>query len=258
MHKNTTAKRPVVGVIACRKQIGPLWSHAVAEKYLIALDRVANVMPILIPSVYDLLNTEELFDRIDGLLLPGSVSNIEPHNYNDFPVDDSDARDSHRDNTALKIIRDAIKYNTPVLGICRGFQEINVALGGALHQRVANEYDLMDHRAPENKELFEQFEIAHEINLVKGGLLNKAVGKEKITVNSLHIQGIKKLGKNLKIEATASDGLIEAFRLDEKNKWMLGVQWHPEWQTEKSSSYTAIFQSFGRACWKNRPMNSFS
>ncbi len=252
MHKSSTKKRPIVGVLACRKQVGLLWSHAVAEKYLKALDQVADVMPILIPSVYDIFDTEELFSHIDGLLLPGSVSNIEPHNYDDVPVDSSDHRDSYRDNTALKIIRDAIEFNTPVLGICRGFQEINVALGGALHQRVADESDLMDHRAPENKELFEQFDLAHEVTLTKDGLLNKTIGKDKITVNSLHIQGVKKLGNQLKVEATASDGLIEAFTLERDNKWVLGVQWHPEWETEKMSCYTSILKLFGDACWDSK------
>ncbi len=244
-------RRPAVGVLACRKQVGPLWSHVVAEKYLIALDAIANVTPLLIPSVYHTLEISDIFDRLDGLLLPGSVSNIEPHNYNDQPIDGSDPRDSHRDNTALKIIRAAIELKRPVLGICRGFQEINVALGGALYQRVAEQDDLMDHREPPDKTLCEQFDLAHEVNLVKDGYLNRLFCEERVRVNSLHGQGIKKLGANLLVEATASDGLVEAFRLDSKETWLLGVQWHPEWQTANSLSYSAIFKAFGDACRKN-------
>lgn len=248
MQSDLSRKRPVVGVLACRKMVEPNWSHAAAEKYLVALSSVADVMPLIVPSLQDDLCPEMLFDRLDGLLLPGSVSNIEPFHYSDNPVDDTDIRDTHRDSTALKIIQAAIRTKKPVFGICRGFQEINVALGGSLYQRVAELEDKLDHREPADKLLDEQFSIAHDVSLVRDGFLHSTFGQETVSVNSLHEQGVRTLGENLIIEAVAPDGLIEAFRYDTDESLILGVQWHPEWHTVESAFYTSIFRAFGDAC----------
>ncbi len=248
MQQKSSSNRPLVGVLACRKQVGCLWSHVVAEKYLLALDQVADVTPVLVPALHDVLDPEFLFARLDGLLLPGSVSNIEPHHYDDRPVDDTDPRDSHRDNTALNIIRGAIATHTPVLGICRGFQEINVAMGGSLIQRIGQEPGKLDHREPPDKSLDQQFDLAHEVRLVKGGYLHDLIKQDKVMVNSLHGQGVKRLGKDLLVEATAPDGLIEAFRVNTDQALILGVQWHPEWKTRNFRFYSEIFKAFGEAC----------
>ena len=245
------SNRPVVGVLACRKMIEPNWSHAVAEKYLLALTRVADLMPLLVPSLNEALCPDMLFDRLDGLLLPGSVSNIEPHHYSDVPVGDTDPRDQHRDSTALKIIKTAIRTRKPVLGICRGFQEINVAMGGSLYQRVAEVDDKLDHREPPDKPLQEQFDLAHDIRLVEGGFLHSLCGETSVRVNSLHGQGVRELADGLIVEAVAPDGLIEAFRVDTDETLILGVQWHPEWLAWDSPFYSAIFRAFGDAC-RNR------
>lgn len=252
MPRQGTRARPVVGVLACRKFVDPLWSHVVAEKYLYALDDAADVMPLLVPSLDHLLNPKVLFERLDGLLLPGSVSNIEPRHYNNNPIDDTDPRDSYRDNTALHIVHTAVDMRIPVLGICRGFQEINVAMGGSLHQRIETVNKHYDHREPRNKPAEEQFDYAHTIDLVEGGLLHTMIGKAKVKVNSLHGQGVKELGKDLMVEATAPDGLIEAFRHKTNDTLIMGVQWHPEWQTDKSLLYSAIFKAFGDACRQSR------
>lgn len=245
--------RPVVGVLACRKCVDPLWSHVVAEKYLLALDEIADVTPLVIPSLAHAFDPLSLFQRLDGVLLPGSVSNIEPHHYQDQPVDDSDPRDSFRDNMALALVRAALETATPMLGICRGFQEINVAMGGSLLQRVAEEKDKLDHREPVGKTYEEQFDLlAHDVELTPGGFLHGLYGCERVRVNSLHGQGVKSLGKNLLVEARAEDGLIEAFRVDSDQTLILGVQWHPEWRTANFPVYSAIFRAFGEACRQSR------
>ncbi len=248
MSSHATKNRPVVGVLACRKFVDPLWSHAVAEKYLYALDDGADVMPVLIPSLGHMLDPTILFERMDGLLLPGSVSNIAPHHYNNIPVDDTDPRDSFRDDTALRIVQTAVENRIPVLGICRGFQEINVAMGGSLHQRIETVNKQYDHRETPNKPAKVQFDYAHTIDLVEGGLLHSLIGQDQVNVNSLHGQGVKELGSDLMVEAYAPDGLVEAFRHKTSDTLIMGVQWHPEWQTSKSVLYSAIFKAFGDAC----------
>ncbi|MCB1754691.1 MAG: gamma-glutamyl-gamma-aminobutyrate hydrolase family protein [Gammaproteobacteria bacterium] len=253
MQKTSTKDRPVVGVLACRKFVDPLWSHTVAEKYLLALDSVADVTPLLIPSLADSLDPVSLLQRLDGVLLPGSVSNIEPHHYQEQPVDDTDPRDCFRDNIALKLVRAALETGTPVLGICRGFQEINVAMGGSLLQRVEEEDGKLDHREVAGKELEEQFDLlAHEVRLIENGFLHRLYGKDRVRVNSLHGQGVKRLGEHLLVEAVADDGLIEAFRVDSDRTLILGVQWHPEWRTANYPFYSAIFRAFGEACRQHR------
>lgn len=247
MSATHTMPRPVVGVLACHKQVGPLWSYTLAEKYLIALDRFAGVTSLGIPALSTEASVDTLLDRLDGVLLPGSVSNILPSYYGQLPPDESDPRDPGRDAAAMTVIRHAVTHALPIFGICRGAQELNVALGGTLHQRVAEVPGLSDHREPPGDDLDVLFAPAHEVSLVKAGLLERESGRDTWRVNSLHGQGVSRLAPALQAEAYAPDGLIEAFTLKEGG-FLLGVQWHPEFDTGASPLNVRLFELFGDAC----------
>uniref|UniRef100_UPI0028C3787D gamma-glutamyl-gamma-aminobutyrate hydrolase family protein n=2 Tax=Pseudoxanthomonas TaxID=83618 RepID=UPI0028C3787D len=183
----------------------------------------------------------------DGLLLTGAVSNIEPHHYSDESSYEGNLLDPRRDATNLPLIPLAIEMGVPVLAICRGFQEVNVAFGGSLYQKVHEQPGFMDHRENKDDPLDVQYGPAHDVALVPGGLLATLVGDTQVTVNSLHGQGVRRLGEGLVVEAQAPDGLIEAFRHDGP-AFMLAVQWHPEWKVTENPFYLAIFRAFGDAC----------
>lgn len=238
---------PLIGVPCDRKQIGLHPFQAVGEKYIRALIDCAVGMPLLIPSLSPALNPESLLTRFDGILLTGSHSNIEPHHYSDEPSFAGNLHDPARDGTTLPLIHAAVRLKIPVLALCRGFQEVNVAFGGSLWQKVHEVPGFMDHREDSTQTLDLQYGAAHELSLTPGGLLAGIAGSEKVRVNSLHGQGIRRLGAGLTIEATAPDGLIEAIRLDSDATFLLAVQWHPEWHVLEDPFYLGIFQAFAGA-----------
>ena len=190
---------------------------------------------------------DELLGRLDGLMFTGSASNVEPHHYSGPPSAPGTLHDPARDATTLPLIRKAVAAGIPVLGICRGFQEMNVAFGGTLHQKVHELEGRFDHREDVNQELDVQYGPAHEVSLTPDGLLRGLSGQDRITVNSLHAQGIDRLGDGLSIEATAPDGLVEAFRVQRARAFALAVQWHPEWKVMSNPFSRALFAAFGSA-----------
>jgi putative glutamine amidotransferase len=222
--------------------------HAVGEKYARALLDAAGGLPLLIPALADELRLDELLERFDGLLFPGSPSNVEPRHYEGPPSHPGTLHDPARDATTLPLIRKAVRAGVPVLGICRGFQEVNVAFGGSLHQRVHEVPGHLDHRDDESQPLELQYGPAHEVVLEPGGLLRTLAGTDRVQVNSLHWQGIERLGAGLKVEARASDGLIEAFQVEGARRLALAVQWHPEWKVMENPLSRALFSAFGAAC----------
>ncbi|WDS37163.1 gamma-glutamyl-gamma-aminobutyrate hydrolase family protein [Pseudoxanthomonas sp.] len=240
------AKPPLIGVPTDRKQIGLHPFLAVGEKYVRAVVDGAGGVPLLWPTLVPALDPALLLDTVDGLLLTGAVSNIEPHHYSDEPSWCGNLHDPARDGTTLPLVRAALAAGVPVLAICRGFQEVNVALGGALHQKVHEVPGLMDHREDKDAPLDVQYGPAHAVTLAPGGLL-AAFGGTQQQVNSLHGQGVKRLADELIVEATAPDGLIEAFR-HAGGTFLLGVQWHPEWKVTQNAFYAGIFRAFGDAC----------
>jgi putative glutamine amidotransferase len=182
-------------------------------------------------------------------LLTGAHSNIDPAHYAGGPAYPGSPADPQRDATSLALIPLALRAGVPVLGICRGLQELNVALGGSLHGQVHEVDGFYDHREPEDEDLDSQYGPRHEVELVADGLLaGLAGGRRRVRVNSLHGQGIDRLADSLVAEAHAPDGLIEAVRLDEAGGFALAVQWHPEWRVRDNPFYTAIFERFGEAC----------
>lgn len=241
------AAAPLVGVTACLREIAPHLYHVVQDKYLSAIREVAGAIPVIIPSEGEHTRAEAIIDMVDGLFLTGSYSNVEPQRYGE-PVRDPDAlRDPHRDETTARMIRAAVAAGCPILGICRGLQELNVAFGGTLHESLHDREGGFDHRE-RGATLEAQYAPQHDVELVPDGALAKIVGEDQLHVNSLHAQGVDRLGKGLVAEAYAADGVVEAIRLAEAQAFTLAVQWHPEWYAAETPSSKALFGAFGAAC----------
>jgi putative glutamine amidotransferase len=246
------SKRPVIGIPADRRMIGAQPFHAVGEKYLTAVLEAADAVPLIVPALASEIRLEELLERLDGLLFMGSPSNVEPHRYGGEPSDPGTWHDPHRDDVTLPLIPRAVEAGVPLLGICRGFQEINVAFGGSLWQKLHQVPGHLDHRDDPQQSLEEQYGPAHEVVLEPGGILRRLAGTDRVTVNSLHTQGVRELGKGLSIEARAPDGVIEAFRVQAARNFALAVQWHPEWRVGANPFSQALFAEFGAACRRRR------
>jgi putative glutamine amidotransferase len=245
-------KRPVIGIPADRRMIGPHPFHAVGEKYIAAVVQAADCLPLLIPVLESPLDVTEILARVDGIFFPGSPSNVEPARYSGPASVAGTLHDLHRDATTLSLIPRAVASGVPVFGVCRGFQEMNVAMGGTLHQRVQEVAGFVDHREDKDQPLEVQYAPAHEVLLEPGGLLHRLAGQDRIRVNSLHAQGVDRLAPDLSIEARAPDGLIEAFRVTSAPSFALAVQWHPEWQVMSNPFYQALFAEFGRSARQAR------
>jgi putative glutamine amidotransferase len=241
------ATKPFIGIPADRRLLGHHWFHVVGEKYIEAVRQAADAIPVLIPALGPQLDPGLLLERFDGLLLPGSASNVEPHHYRGGQSDPGTLHDPERDATTLPMIPQAIAAGMPVLAICRGFQEMNVAFGGTLHQKVHEREGHHDHREDAEAPLEVQYGPAHDVVLEPGGVLRKLAGNRRVRVNSLHWQGVEQLGAGLTVEARAPDGLIEAFRVSDAPRFALAVQWHPEWQVMNNSFSRGLFAAFGAA-----------
>lgn len=237
--------RPVIGITACNRQMGSETAQAVMNRYASAAMRYGDVGALLIPALPELVEAAELIDRLDAVMLTGSPSNIEAFRYGDD--EGFGPYDSARDEMSLGIVRRMIDAGKPVFGICRGFQEINVALGGTLRRDVSANDELLRHHSPEESDLAVMFDHYHEVELAPNGLLSQAIGLERITVNSVHYQGVARLADGLRQEAKAPDGIVEAFSARPNNAPLLAVQWHPEWEPEKNSDSQAFFRLLGQA-----------
>ena len=218
------------------------------EKYLKAITEAANAVPLIIPVLADDLAIDELVDQVDGVMLTGSPSDIEPHHYGSESVDPEALRDPHRDAMTLPIARHALQTGVPLFAICRGFQELNVVLGGTLHQKVREVPGYHNHKEDPQDPVEVQYGPAHPVVLSEGGMLARLAGTREVMVNSLHGQGIRKLAAGVTVEAVADDGLIEAFTVDDAEAFALAVQWHPEWKAMSNEFSSAIFRAFGDAC----------
>jgi putative glutamine amidotransferase len=244
----THKRKPVVLIPADVKQIGEHPFHAVGQKYILAVAEAAGALPLLVPAISDHVDIEELLAMADGVMLTGSPSNVHPSHFGQSVLNPALPLDTARDALTLKLIRATVNAGVPLLAICRGFQELNVAFGGSLHQAVQEVADLNDHREAKDLPLDTQYAVAHSVKLVANGKLAKILGVDKIMVNSLHGQGINRLGMGLTAEAFALDGLVEAVRVEEAATFAIGVQWHPEWKVLENPHYLAIFKAFGEAC----------
>ena len=240
--------RPLVGVISDRRMVGKHPFHMVGEKYLLALVDGADAYPVALPSLADGFDVLDILDRLDGLFLTGSPSNVEPHHYMGDPSRPGTWHDPERDVAALALIPAAIRAGMPLFAVCRGFQEMNVAFGGSLHQHVHEVPGYRLHKEDPEDPLDVQYAPVHSVEFATDGLLSRITGERRVDVNSLHSQGIDCVGKGLNVEATAEDGLVEAFTVAGSPGFTLAVQWHPEWKIRTNPVSMAVYRAFGDAC----------
>jgi len=252
MDYSSRAKNPRVLVISCMRQQNGLAYQVVGDKYLRALVEGAGVLPLMLPLIVDQDGHCPLLDDAlalaDGLFLPGSYSNVSPDRYDAARHPDNQHADEARDALALAAIPRALALNLPVFAVCRGMQELNVAQGGTLHQSVRSVEGYDDHREDPTTSLDAMYAPAHAVTPVAGACLASLLGQGRFQVNSLHAQGIDRLGAGLTVEAHADDGLIEAISVTGYPGFAMGVQWHPEWQHDKSRQSQTLFRAFGDAC----------
>ncbi len=242
--------RPIVIIPCDTKVIDGLTFDAVGRKYSAAVAEVADCQPLLAPLGPSMLDMNGLLEIADGILLSGALSNVHPSHYGlDEPPLNEKALAHERDGLTLPLVREALHRKLPLFAICRGFQELNVALGGTLDQAVHTVDGRNDHREPSDVPVEERFGPAHPVTL--SGTLRNWVGQDEITVNSLHWQGIQRLAPLLTAEAHAKDGLIEAVRGPSDHPFLFGVQWHPEWQAKHNTASIEIFHRFGDAVRKS-------
>lgn len=238
---------PVIGIPACVRQIHERPFHTSADRYCSAIVEAVQGCPIIVPSIGDKMCFDTLIDHLDGLLLTGSPSNVEPTHY-DGPLIDGILHDPLRDATTLPLIREAVRRDIPVLAICRGIQELNVALGGSLHQRVHELPGSLNHRSPHGPMPVDaRYGPAHPVVLTPGGVLARMAGATEIMVNSLHGQGIDRPAPDLMVEAVAPDGLVEGVS-HRTARFVVGVQWHPEYKPLENPFSRALFSEFSEAC----------
>jgi putative glutamine amidotransferase len=244
---------PLVLVTACNRQLGDHPFHVAGQKYVDAV-RLAGALPLVAPPL-DAQEIEAAIDQVHGVLLTGSPSNVHPSHFGEGVHDTSLPLDPQRDAWTLPLIRRALARGLPLLGICRGTQEVNVALGGSLHQAVQEQPGLADHRAADGQPPQLQYADAHPVAVVPGGLLAAVTGRNTFEVNSLHGQGVKRLAAGLQVEATAPDGVVEAFSLPSAPGFNLCLQWHPEWQAADNPVSMALLRAFGDAvrAYRDRP-----
>ncbi|WP_421995390.1 gamma-glutamyl-gamma-aminobutyrate hydrolase family protein [Reyranella sp.] len=250
--------RPLVGITACLKENGRGgWHHTVGEKYVRAAIQAVGGLPVLVPAIGpelggDVAATTEALDRLleamDGVLLTGSPSNVEPHHYGGPASRNGTAHDPARDATTLPMIRHAIERGVPLFAICRGAQEMNVALGGTLHQLVHEVEGRRDHRSLRTPDVDVNYGPAHAIDIAEGGLLHRLLGERRVTVNSLHAQGVDRLAARARLEAVAEDGQVEAFSVPDAPAFALALQWHPEHRALENPVSRKLFDAFAAAC----------
>src|SRR5271166_102539 len=246
--------KPLIGISCCTKQFGifGMPSHAASDTYVRAADEVVGGVPVLMPANGPAADIETLLERLDGIILTGSRSNVHPTLYDGPPHAEGTPEDRARDSTTLPLIRAAVARGVPVLAICRGLQELNVALGGSLHQRLQDLPDRIDHSTPMQASSRVRHGKAHAVRVTRGGWLHRLAGATEIAVNSLHNQGIDRLAPGLVTEGVAPDGTVEAVRVIASQAgpapgFAVGFQWHPEsdWRTDSVSR--AIFEQFAAA-----------
>lgn len=238
---------PTVGIACDHRMVGRHPFHMVGEKYIAAIRDGAGALPFLIPVLSPPIPPEDLIASVDGFLFTGSPSNVAPKHYGGPKPRDGVMQDERRDDTTLPLLKAAIAAGKPTLCLCRGFQELNVAFGGTLHQHVHEIAGRADHREDKNAELDEQYGPAHPVTILPGCLLADIAGAGIFQVNSLHSQGIDRLASALHADAVAPDGTVEAVSMPAAKDFLLGVQWHPEWRWAENEVSRAIFESFGDA-----------
>lgn len=223
-------------------------SHRVGDRYVVAVREICDALPLMLPALGSGADLDTLLDNIDGVVLTGGASNVNPHYYGGGEARDQSLLDARRDGVALELVSACVERNVPLFGICRGIQEMNVALGGSLHQYMHELPSHFDHRRPRERPISVALGPRQRITLTPGGILQGlANGARQVMVNTLHAQGIDRLADPLVVEAVADDGTIEAVRVAESPTFCVGVQWHAEYRTSEHPLYRALFAAFGEA-----------
>ncbi|TFY99518.1 gamma-glutamyl-gamma-aminobutyrate hydrolase family protein [Ramlibacter rhizophilus] len=241
-------RKPLVWLPACHRHLelsDPGGYTVLADRYAEAVAEL-GLQPVLFPLAAA-GDVDALLPLVDGVLLTGSPSNVEATHYGAAALP-TDLLDPRRDALTMRLVRAALAAGVPLFGVCRGLQEMNVALGGSLYQRVHAQPGMLDHREPEDEPLDVQFALRHEVRLTPGSAFAEWAGGTRAMVNSLHGQGIERLGTGLVAEAFAPDGLVEGVRHEDSRAFAVGVQWHPEWRHAITPFYARSFEAFARAC----------
>jgi len=239
--------KPLVLVTADVKSIEGYNWHAATSTYLQAVLKGSDAIPMILPSLGAELDLDAALDQVDGVLATGSRSNVNPQLYGEEPTEENGPYDPGRDSTTLPLLKRAVERGIPVFAICRGMQELNVALGGTLHTEIQTLAGRNDHRAPTSDRQDERFRIAHPVEVTAGGCLAAVLGEEPIEVNSLHRQAVGVLGATLTTEAVAEDGTIEAASMEDSPGYVLATQWHPEYWVTTDGPSKKLFEAFGDA-----------
>jgi putative glutamine amidotransferase len=240
--------RPVVGIIGNSYLLNDQYPvHAGGQMNTAAVTEVAGCLPLIIPADPKHVSVAELLDICDGFLLTGGRPNVHPEEYGEAETEAHGAFDRARDAIVLPLVRDCVERGQPFLGLCRGFQEVNVAMGGSLYPEIRELPGRMNHRMPPDGTLEEKFEIRHDVTFTEGGVFHALMGSAKVRTNTLHGQGIKKPGPRIVIDGYADDGTPEAIYVKDAPGYALAVQWHPEWNAAGDPVSRPLFSSFGDA-----------
>ncbi|PTE13825.1 gamma-glutamyl-gamma-aminobutyrate hydrolase family protein [Pseudogemmobacter blasticus] len=243
------SRRPVVGIIGNAHALNDQYEvHAVGRMNSEAVADVAGCLPLIIPSDPRLVSVEDLLDLCDGFLLTGGRPNVHPSAWGEEETPAHGAFDRGRDAITLPLVRACVDRGQPFIGICRGFQEVNVAMGGSLHPEIRDLPGRMNHRMPPDGSLEEKFALRHAVRFTPGGVFHRLMGAEEVMTNTLHGQGIARPGARIVIDGVAPDGTPEAIYVRDAPGFTLSVQWHPEWQAGEDPVSRPLFHAFGAAC----------
>lgn len=243
---NQMTGAPIVGLPSDTFEKSGFLFHSVGDKYLRAVAEVAQCQPLMIPSS-EVISIDGILDQFHGFVLTGAPSNVHPPHYGDEPSADHEPYDHSRDMSTFRLIRKALDRGVPLLCICRGFQELNVVLGGTLETELQRGAGRLDHRAGGSEDVNARYAPAHKIAITPGGMLERILGKQETVVNSVHRQGIRRLAPELAIEAVAPDGIIEAVSVKGAKSFAFGTQWHPEFKAIDNADSVKLFTAFGDA-----------
>ena len=222
--------------------------HSIGDKYVRAVAEVAQCTPVMIPSMIDALDLDALLDHFDGILMTGAVSNVHPPHYGEQPTADHEPYDHARDATTLKLIKRVIERGIPLFCICRGFQELNVVMGGTLETELQRGEGRLDHRSPKTRRRrLSAMRQPTRSTSAPAACWKQILGKRETMVNSIHRQGMKRLAPGLAVEATAPDGIIEAVSVRDAKTFAFGTQWHPEYRAADNPDSVKLFEAYGEA-----------
>lgn len=240
--------RPVIGIIGNKYEIETRYPvHAGGTMNSAAVAEVSECLPLLIPSDPEYVSVSDLLNACDGFLLTGGRPNVHPEEYGEPATEAHGAFDRARDAIALPLVRACIERGQPLLGVCRGFQEVNVALGGTLHPEIRDLPGRDNHRMPPDGTLEEQFALRHPVTFSEGGVFHRLMGAQTVMTNTLHGQGILMPGSDVIVDGHAPDGTPEAIYIKDAPGFALSVQWHPEWNAVEDPVSRSLFSAFGMA-----------